>query len=313
MADTSAVEQDRMANGEMTSSFLVDLVSDRRVRRPELAPPTKRPAVMTRASSTGVRAAVGAAALTKQMGKMVIGAAIGNDRPSPPRLPSSYSTPIAIPEEASGPRSLGADYNPPFATPGRRTNHDAYATEDPNDELRPMPMTFPPPPNPNPMPSSSPSAMHGYLTDANGRSHPSALVRAINLASKKLFGSPTHVNGVSPIHNGTSAGLYDHGGSPRGGLIFGEGNGGVVDAETRRGMIEAENQVLVTVENIAQKAQVLKDYADSKYAKVEALPASEFWLFLVPIASYSCYPMSNRASPRSFTFHEEERRTSTER
>ncbi|KAG8995894.1 Serine/threonine-protein kinase [Tulasnella sp. JGI-2019a] len=251
VADTRAVEQDRMAN--------------------ELASASKR----HRASTTGVRAAVGAAALTKQMGKMVIGAAIGSDRPSlasPPKHLPSTPAPISIPiEEHLGQRLIAAEHStPPFA---RRINDTTqYPPEDPNDQLGQIPMTFPPPPNPNPMPSS-PSNAHGYLSDANGRSHPSALVRAINLASKKLFGSPTHVNGA------VSAGINDHGGSPRAGVTFGDGvgpGGRVIDnsdlgAERQR-LIEAENQVLVIVENIAQKAQVLKDYADTKYAKVEATP-----------------------------------------
>ncbi|KAG8876760.1 Serine/threonine-protein kinase [Tulasnella sp. 331] len=251
VADTRAVEKDRMAN--------------------ELAPASRRPAVMHRASSTGVRAAAGAAALTKQMGKMVIGATIGNDRPSSsPKYIPSTSAPISIPiDENPGQRLIGADPNtPPFARRANDMHQHPY--EDPNDQLGQIPMTFPPPPNPNPMPSSSPSGANGYLTDANGRSHPSALVRAINLASKKLFGSPTHVNG--------HAASGEQGESPRADVTFGEGMAGGDTENTdmgseRRRIIEAENQVLITVENIAQKAQVLKDYADSKYAKVEAIPA----------------------------------------
>lgn len=236
-----------------------------------------------RRTSVGARTAAAAAAgLTKQAARLVIGATIGtghtpssgSSTPKPPPLSPTFSKPIPI----AGKRHSSANDVPPFATPTRRSPSPSA-----NFGLEPatptVPMTFPPPPNPNPAPSSMPtSGAYGILADgyAPSRSQPSALVRAINLASKKLFGSPTHTPAtLAPSSPPAGPGLVingngNSGGSPR---LNGATTEEDPEKERRSAAAEAENAVLVAVEDIAQKAHVLKEFADQKAAKVESLPS----------------------------------------
>ncbi|KAG8904296.1 Serine/threonine-protein kinase [Tulasnella sp. 403] len=248
----------------------------------------KRPNGISRTTSTGVRGAAAAAALTKQVGRLVIGATIGNGTShSPPKIVVPPATaPIPI-ESRQPPSALATQSTPPFATQVRRASEppasDPIAIPEKKDDgverdaAAPVPMTFPPPPNPRPIPiTPSPSSAYayGHLVDGYSRSQPSALVRAINLASKKLFGSPTHQVSSSPGSAGASGvGLQPqtYGGGVSSRLVL--GTNGVENAEGKREqkLKEAEDRVLGNVENIAQKAQVLRDFADSRFAKVEAV------------------------------------------
>ncbi|KAG8932460.1 Serine/threonine-protein kinase [Tulasnella sp. 418] len=243
----------------------------------------KRPSNISRTTSAGMRGAQAAAALTKQVGKMVIGAALGNgthpSTPSRATPPSPSYIPTTIGAEPHETNAI-PDNLPPFATKTRRSTDQSSAPATPatpvEDEATPppTPITFPPPPNPNP---PAPSVSNPLLTENAARyspygqpSQPSALVRAINLASKKLFGSPTNLSS-SPSNPSVMAnhrtnlilsdginGSSEGGGSPRSGK-----------SKVRSSMQEAEDKVLAEVENIAQKAEVLKQFADGKFNKVE--------------------------------------------
>ncbi|KAI6038635.1 kinase-like protein [Pisolithus marmoratus] len=118
--------------------------------------------------------------------------------------------------------------------------------------------TFPPPPNPHAPPlSSSPSRMAS-----------NALSRALSLASRKLFGVSTPKSPVSP-----GAGHYQT--SPRRPQILirsptGDGlkekDGVPVDRDP------LEDQLLASLEELAQKADVLMHWADEMYECVKAIP-----------------------------------------
>ncbi|KAG9044731.1 Serine/threonine-protein kinase [Tulasnella sp. UAMH 9824] len=241
----------------------------------------KRPPTDRRTSVGARSAAAAAAGLTKQAARLVIGATIGtghapssgSSTPKHPPLSPTFSKPIPI----AGKRHSSANDVPPFATPTRRSPSPSA-----NFGLEPMtptvPMTFPPPPNPNPAPSSMPtSGAYGILADghAPSRSQPSALVRAINLASKKLFGSPTQTPATLAPSSPPGPGLVINGNGHSGGSPQSNGVPTEVDPEKERrsAAAEAENAVLVAVEDIAQKAHVLKEFADQKSAKVENMPS----------------------------------------
>lgn len=242
----------------------------------------KRPPTDRRTSVGARSAAAAAAGLTKQAARLVIGATIGtghapssgSSTPKHPPLSPTFSKPIPI----AGKRHSSANDVPPFATPTRRSPSPSA-----NFGLEPMtptvPMTFPPPPHPNPAPSSMPtSGAYGILADghAPSRSQPSALVRAINLASKKLFGSPTQTPAtLAPSSPPPGPGLVINGNGHSGGSPQLNGVPTEVDPEKERrsAAAEAENAVLVAVEDIAQKAHVLKEFADQKSAKVENMPS----------------------------------------
>ncbi|PCH36885.1 other/ULK/ULK protein kinase [Wolfiporia cocos MD-104 SS10] len=119
--------------------------------------------------------------------------------------------------------------------------------------------TFPPPPNPNAPPlSSSPSSV-GSRTTSN------ALTRALNLASKKLFGS-----------SGTRTSPYyrDYAPSPsssrRQSILSGKNAGLGLQAGGIRDPLE--DQLLASLEELAQKTEVLTHWADELYEKVKAVP-----------------------------------------
>ncbi|KAG6334702.1 hypothetical protein ID866_4381 [Astraeus odoratus] len=119
--------------------------------------------------------------------------------------------------------------------------------------------TFPPPPNPNAPPlSSSPS-----------RAASNALSRALSLASRKLFGVSTPKSPVSP-----GAGHYQSS-SPRRPQIL-------IRSPTAEGLKEKdgmpverdpmEDELLASLEELAQKAYVLTHWADEMYEVVKAVP-----------------------------------------
>ncbi|KAF8893084.1 other/ULK/ULK protein kinase [Infundibulicybe gibba] len=110
--------------------------------------------------------------------------------------------------------------------------------------------TFPPPPNPNAPLSSSPSSMAS-------RAAANALNRAINLASKKLFGTSNHSRS-SPSRD------YSAPSSPRRPQII-----------TLEGVGERdplEDELLAGLEELAQKTDVLTHWADEMYEYVKAVP-----------------------------------------
>lgn len=124
------------------------------------------------------------------------------------------------------------------------------------------PISFPPPPNPNaPVLSSSPSSQ-GSRTASN------ALTRALNLASKKLFGSPSARTSPHYREYATSS-------SPRRQQILssrgiGLGLGLDVDGSGHPG----EDALLADLEELAQKTEVLTHWADEMYDYVKAVPQS---------------------------------------
>lgn len=238
----------------------------------------------SRAISTPVRGAAAAAALTKQVGRLVIGATLGNGTPSSapgpsptfaqpqpsPKPPMSPTRPIPIQGRrvsTGTPSALGQQQTPPFATSYRRSSDQVNglaqqpAPEPEPPTVNPVPMTFPPP---QVAPASPPisSSPYGYDWQA-ARSQPSALARAINMASRKLFGSPTSQNQVPSSASPSSS---DRDRSPR--IVPTPVVEEEKESEVNSQAKEKEDSMLAEVEKIAQKAQVLKDFADLKYSKV---------------------------------------------
>lgn len=270
-------------------------------------PPTSR------TTSTGVRGAATAAAITKQVGRLVIGVAVGTKDVGVP-IPSIPPSPAAFAPEAN----LSPNNNtPPFATTHRRSDptSSTLLAKTPPQAVPvpvPVPMTFPPPPNPIPSPSQG--GFNVYYPDNSGpgrygtpQSQPSALARALNMASKKLFGSPTNLSS-SPSSQGVllaghnpnqapNGSMGSSGGSPRPPLILPETHtkesGKRYNAAKGKAR-DAEEAVLATVEEIAQKAQVLKEFADKKFAKVEALQSSKMSLLLaIPYYTHGFFGLQN--------------------
>lgn len=125
------------------------------------------------------------------------------------------------------------------------------------------PISFPPPPNPNAPPplSSSPSSAGSRAAAAN------ALTRALNLASKKLFGpsSPSNARS-SPYYR-----EYATGSSPkRQPILAGKMNGLGLDVHGIRDPMEDE--LFAALEELAQKTEVLTHWADEMYEYVKAVP-----------------------------------------
>ncbi|KIM41275.1 hypothetical protein M413DRAFT_445312 [Hebeloma cylindrosporum] len=115
-------------------------------------------------------------------------------------------------------------------------------------------ITFPPQPHPIPPPlSSSPSS-------TASRAATNALNRALSIASKKLFGhSPSPGRSPSRDFNNTSAPS-----SPRRPQII------ALDADAERDPLEDE--LLASLEELAQKTDVLTRWADEMYEYVKAIP-----------------------------------------
>lgn len=122
---------------------------------------------------------------------------------------------------------------------------------------------FPPPPNPNaPLLSASPS-------------RGSALTRALSIASKKLFGTPTSGSGrlqsaysYFPERNADKVNGEMQQSPMRTPLLLGGMNGMIRDP--------LEEDLLVGLEELAQKTDVLTRWADEMYEYVKAVPQSTF-------------------------------------
>ncbi|ELU36608.1 serine/threonine kinase [Rhizoctonia solani AG-1 IA] len=107
--------------------------------------------------------------------------------------------------------------------------------------------------------SASPTRASGLHQPSPASTPASALARALNLASKKLFGTS-----ASSHHSGSSAGPVE--GSPAG---------------QRRQILlppttepdPEEEHLLGTLEDLAQKAETIAAWADSKYTLVDARPS----------------------------------------
>lgn len=124
-------------------------------------------------------------------------------------------------------------------------------------------ITFPPPPLAMMAPplSSSPSSMAS-------RAASNALHKALNLASKKLFGTsrrPSHSHSyANSLSSATS--------SPRRQILTLEGDGGGPNGERD----PMEDELLANLEELAQKTDVLTHWADEMYEYVKAIPQSKF-------------------------------------
>lgn len=122
----------------------------------------------------------------------------------------------------------------------------------------PAPISFPPPPNPNaPLLSGSPSSL-GARTNA--------LTRALNAASKKLFGASTSPRNSTHYRDYMSA-------SPRRQQIISAGGGLGLDVDGVRD--PEEDALLESLEELAQKTEVITHWADEMYEFVKAIPQSE--------------------------------------
>ena len=122
-------------------------------------------------------------------------------------------------------------------------------------------ITFPPTQIPAPPSlSSSPSSMAS-------RAAANALNRAISIASKKLFGNVTQTRRSSSKDFQTSAPS-----SPRRPIIS-------LDTNARRDPIE--DGLLATLEELAQKTEVLTHWADEMYEYVKAIPQSMFLMDII--------------------------------
>lgn len=122
--------------------------------------------------------------------------------------------------------------------------------------------TFPPPPHPNAPPmSASPSS-------AGSRSGANALTRALSFASKKLLGtsntraSPYYREYVQPSASPRKQSILSGRTTGLGLQMGGEGD-------------PMENQLLESLEQLAQKTEVLTHWADEMYEYVKAIPQSE--------------------------------------
>jgi serine/threonine-protein kinase ULK2 len=139
----------------------------------------------------------------------------------------------------------------------------------PESPVSPANTTFPPPPNPNAPPlSSSPSS---------AASRTNALTRALNLASKKLFGSSSR----RPSYSADSSP------SPRRQqIITGRGE----DEDVERDPME--DDLLTDLEQLAQKTDVLRRWADEMYETVKAVPQSASSLCCMPIhVAFNLHPL----------------------
>lgn len=144
-------------------------------------------------------------------------------------------------------------------------------------------MTFPPPP----LSSTPPPVLSSSPTSAASRAASNALSRALSLASKKLFGAPApalhspHHAHVFPARDPAPSALplRAHSGSPRRPpLINGGGAAG--------GRDPVEDALLERLEGLAQKTDVLTNWADELYEYVRAVPQSAFPLLI----SFLCCP-----------------------
>lgn len=120
----------------------------------------------------------------------------------------------------------------------------------------PSPISFPPPPNPNAPPSSGSPSSLGARTNA--------LTRALNAASKKLFGASTSPRNSGHYRDYTSS-------SPRRQQIISSRGAGLgLDIEGMRD--PQEDALLESLEELAQKTEVLTRWADEMYEYVKRIP-----------------------------------------
>ena len=136
--------------------------------------------------------------------------------------------------------------------------------------------TFPPPPNPNaPVLSSSPSSV-------NSRAASNALTRALSLASKKLFGS-----------SGPRTAYYKEyappASSPRRQTILSSRSPGL-GLQVNGARDPMEEALLATLEELAQKTEVLTHWADEMYEYVKAIPQSTLLLLFASRAMWLMSP-----------------------
>lgn len=142
--------------------------------------------------------------------------------------------------------------------------------------------TFPPPPNPLAPPlSSSPTRVAS-----------NALSRALSLASRKLFGVSTPKSPISP-----GSGHYRAPPSPRRPQILlrsptdeDVGRNGVLVSRD-----PMEDELLATLEELAQKTDVLTHWADEMYEAVKAVPQSQFFLVSSPFSPRLTCAVPHRA------------------
>lgn len=126
----------------------------------------------------------------------------------------------------------------------------------------PSPISFPPPPNPNAPPSSGSPSSLGARTNA--------LTRALNAASKKLFGATTSPRTSAHYRDYTSS-------SPRRQQIISSRGAGLgLDIEGMRD--PQEDALLESLEELAQKTEVLARWADEMYELVKKVPQSRLKL-----------------------------------
>ena len=129
-------------------------------------------------------------------------------------------------------------------------------------------ITFPP--QPHPIPPPIPPPLSSSPSSAASRAATNALNRALSIASKKLFGhsSPGHSRG-SPSRD---YGINSAPSSPRRPQII------ALDADAERDPLEDE--LLASLEELAQKTDVLTRWADEMYEYVKAIPQSRSYLFM---------------------------------
>ncbi|KAJ3573102.1 hypothetical protein NP233_g2644 [Leucocoprinus birnbaumii] len=122
-------------------------------------------------------------------------------------------------------------------------------------------ITFPPPPHAAAPPlSSSPSSMAS-------RAASNALHRALNLASKKLFGTSRHSHSHSTSVNSQSSATS----SPRRPIISLDVDGAIGGGPNGE-RDPMEDELLAGLEELAQKTDVLTHWGDEMYEYVKAIP-----------------------------------------
>ncbi|CAK5278630.1 unnamed protein product [Mycena citricolor] len=125
------------------------------------------------------------------------------------------------------------------------------------EEYPEYPTSFPPAPIPG-APVSMPTPLSSSPSSMASRAAAHALNRALSMASKKLFGTPTTVHRRSMSLKDNSAPP-----SPRRNII-------ALDSEGQRDPLE--DDLLGSLEQVAQKTFVLTNWADEMYEYVKAIP-----------------------------------------
>ncbi|KAI0089392.1 kinase-like protein [Irpex rosettiformis] len=143
----------------------------------------------------------------------------------------------------------------PTLSPTEQISPTAFPTYEASEPS--VPISFPPPPNTSALPLS------GSPSSAGSRNGSNPLTRALNLASKKLFGTTPSAR--------TSPNYRDYmSSSPRRQQIITARNGLGLDVEGYRDPLE--DQLLEGLEELAQKTDVLAHWADEMYDYVKSIP-----------------------------------------